>query len=94
MRKEITVRGARGMDIDLVDAQIDLKAGTLVSTNPVEVRSKTATLQADEIRVENSGERIVFTNRVRMTIQSSALRRNRTAPNVTSSAKEQTQNDE
>jgi len=68
LRDNVRMSGARGMDIRLEDAHIDMKSGTLVSDKPVKVTSERADISANTISVENNGEKIVFTDRVRMTI--------------------------
>ncbi len=65
----VEITGARGMDISLEDAHIDIKSGTLFSEKPVEVKSEQADITAESVRVENNGERIVFRNRVKMIIR-------------------------
>lgn len=77
LRKRIEIRDARGMDIDLGNAKIDMRAGTLSSDQPVEVRSATAQINADSVEVSDNGKRIVFKDRVRMVIDSAAVNRNR-----------------
>ena len=56
------------MDISLQDANIDIKTGIMESDNPVNVQSKNTNISADSVRVEDGGERILFNNRVKMTI--------------------------
>lgn len=56
------------MDISLQDANIDIKTGIMESHNPVNVQSKNTNISADSVRVEDGGERILFNNRVKMTI--------------------------
>ncbi len=65
----ITVTGARGMDISLEEADIDIKSGNLVSDKPVQVISGDTEISSDSLLVKDSGERIVFKKRVRMTIK-------------------------
>ena len=65
---EVSITGARGMDLLLKDASIDIKSGTMESQKPVSVKSGNTNLSADSVRVENDGKRILFNNRVKMTI--------------------------
>ncbi len=68
LRNNIEIRGARGMDIDLHSADIDIRSGKLVSTKPVKVVSDTSAITAQRVEVENSGKRIVFRDKVRVII--------------------------
>ena len=68
LNEDVKIKGARGMDISLQDANIDIKTGIMESDNPVNVQSKNTNISADSVRVEDGGERILFNNRVKMTI--------------------------
>jgi lipopolysaccharide export system protein LptC len=57
-----------GMKLRLVDADIDINAGTLNTLNPVEVDTGQALLTAESMQVEDGGKKIVFESRVRVTI--------------------------
>ncbi|MEM8749155.1 MAG: LPS export ABC transporter periplasmic protein LptC [Pseudomonadota bacterium] len=69
LRDDIVITGARGMDIRLQRASIDMRTGDLSSDMPVEVTSQDADIRADSVTVENNGERIIFRNAVKMTIR-------------------------
>jgi lipopolysaccharide export system protein LptC len=69
LRDNVLIKGARGMDIKLEEANIDMKTGTMQSSKPVFVTSQDTDLSADSVTVEDNGARIVFKNRVRMTIR-------------------------
>jgi len=66
--KNVTITGARGMDMLLKDADIDIKSGTMASKNPVKANSNDTNISADSVRVEEGGNRILFNKRVKMTI--------------------------
>lgn len=68
LRDQVEVQGARGMTIQLEEADIDMKSGTLVSSKPVTVNSSDGRVTADSVTVMDEGKRIVFKNRVKMTI--------------------------
>ncbi len=68
LRNNIEIRGARGMDIDLQSADIDIRSGKLVSTKPVKVVSDTSAISAQWVEVEDNGKRIVFRDKVRVVI--------------------------
>jgi lipopolysaccharide export system protein LptC len=81
LQDRISIVGARGMDLLLLDADIDIKSGTMESAKPVKVTSESTRLAADSVRVEQSGKRIVFDKRVKMTIIRPVKRGNSTAGN-------------
>ena len=56
------------MDMLMEDADIDIRSGTIASENPVTANSSNTNISADSVRVEDGGNRIVFNNRVKMTI--------------------------
>ncbi|MGI9364831.1 MAG: LPS export ABC transporter periplasmic protein LptC [Rhizobiaceae bacterium] len=64
----VSIAGARGMDLVLENADIDIKSGLMQSDRPVKVTSENTKLQADSVRVEENGKRIIFNERVKMTI--------------------------
>ena len=68
LRKNILIKGARGMDIDLESADIDVRTGSLKSMKPVRVVSDTSQVSAQSVEVQDSGKRIIFRERVRVTI--------------------------
>ncbi|MDD9909192.1 MAG: LPS export ABC transporter periplasmic protein LptC [Ahrensia sp.] len=68
LRGNIAIRGARGMDIDMISADIDVRGGSMVSGEPVKVVSENSKILADAVDVHNNGKRIVFRNNVRVTI--------------------------
>ncbi|MEM1039202.1 MAG: LPS export ABC transporter periplasmic protein LptC [Pseudomonadota bacterium] len=74
LRNNVRMSGARGMDISMEDARINMKDGTLASDKPVEVTSQQAEISANAISVEDNGARIVFIERVRMTIKQPVTR--------------------
>jgi len=84
LRNNVLIKGARGMDIKLEEASIDMKSGKMESFKPVVVTSKDSDLTADSVLVEDNGARIVFKNRVRMTIRKPVSRGKITTENTTS----------
>lgn len=65
---EVDVRTITGMFIKLQDADIDMDAGTLFTDSPILMSSPQAKISADALRVEGNGEKVIFNNRVKMTI--------------------------
>jgi lipopolysaccharide export system protein LptC len=57
-----------GMTMSLKDADVDMGSGSLVSKNPVIIKTEQAVISADSLTVNNNGEKVVFENRVKMTI--------------------------
>lgn len=68
MNGKVTLKTDNGMEINLIDVDVDIGAGNLQTTNPVSVKTENANIVADSLRVENNGERIIFEKRVRMTL--------------------------
>jgi lipopolysaccharide export system protein LptC len=64
----VNVRGANGLDIQLDNADIDMKTGVMTSENPVSVTSRDGRVTADSVQVKDNGKRIIFKERVRMVI--------------------------
>lgn len=71
LNDRIQVRGLSGLDMDLTQASIDMKSGTMESRQPVEVRQGTSSINADTMKVKENGKRVVFDGRVRMVINRS-----------------------
>ena len=56
------------MDILLKDAQVDIKTGTMSSSQSVRVQTDDTTINAGSVLVEQNGDRVFFTKGVSMTI--------------------------
>ena len=68
LRDTVSIKGARGMDFLLKDADIDIRTGSMQSDKPVKVTSPNTQISAESIKVEDNGRRILFKDRVKMTI--------------------------
>lgn len=68
LSKQILIKGARGLDVTLQSADIDMNEGVLVSNQPIKIESKDSLLTASSVRVEDNGKRIVFKDKVKLTI--------------------------
>ena len=68
LSQDIVINRKDGTIIKLNTAEINLKAGKLVSNKPVEVTTSTSSISADGVEVFNNGEIVVFKNRIRMTV--------------------------
>ena len=66
--KNVDIRTDDGMSMTLTDADVDMDAGNLLTSNPVSILTEQAKISADSLSVENNGEKVVFENRVRMTL--------------------------
>lgn len=60
----ISVNSTIGYQVSLKNAEIDLKAGTLVSRNPVTIRYQDSEVTGDRLTVREGGEVIVLEGRV------------------------------
>ncbi len=69
LRNNVRIKGARGMDIKMEEATINIKTGAMITNKPVSVISGKTDITADSMSVEDNGKRIVFKNRVKMTIK-------------------------
>ena len=69
LRDNVTVKSARGMNIAMEEADIDIKTGEMVSQKPVSVTSNDADISANSVKVTDNGKRILFKDRVKMTIR-------------------------
>jgi lipopolysaccharide export system protein LptC len=65
LRGEVRVRTDKGYEADLKSARVDVKSGDIVSQEPVEVRSKSGTINADAMTIRDNGKHAVFEGRVR-----------------------------
>lgn len=69
-----TVTTEAGMKADLKSADIDLAGGGLTTTEPVSIQSPEASVVAQSMQMQDKGRVIIFQDKVRMTINPSALR--------------------
>jgi lipopolysaccharide export system protein LptC len=65
LKGSVRVRTDTGYEADMESAQVQMKLGTVVSNEPVQVRSRTGTISADRMEILDSGKQIVFEGRVR-----------------------------
>lgn len=66
---DVKIRTETGYDIAMRTADIDFKAGTVNSREPVKVSLGTTTINADTLDVKDNGALIVFEGRVRAVIE-------------------------
>jgi lipopolysaccharide export system protein LptC len=65
IKGSIRIRSDRGYEADLQSARVDMKSGDVNSQEPVEIRSKTGTINADTMIIRENGKVSVFEGRVR-----------------------------
>jgi lipopolysaccharide export system protein LptC len=67
LSKGITVTTADGYKATLQDALVDLKAGSLVSTSPVQMKGPAGTVTGNRLTIVDRGKKIVLDNGVHVT---------------------------
>ncbi|MDF1608313.1 LPS export ABC transporter periplasmic protein LptC [Hoeflea sp. YIM 152468] len=73
-KQPFTVNTEAGMQVRLQSADIDLANSTLVSETPVSISSGDASVVAQSMQIQDKGRIIIFQDKVRMTINPSALK--------------------
>lgn len=73
-KQPFTVSTEAGMHARLESADIDLANGALVSKTPVSISSGDASVVAQSMEMQDKGRIIIFQDKVRMTINPSALK--------------------
>lgn len=66
---DVKIRTESGYDVQMRTADVDFKAGTVLSREPVRVNLGTTTVNADTLDVKDNGGLIVFEGRVRVVIE-------------------------
>lgn len=75
LQQDIRLETDTGMKLELDDADIDIGEGRMTTSGGIVVTSPQADISADSIFVEESGNRIVFTGNVRMTVRPDEMRK-------------------
>jgi lipopolysaccharide export system protein LptC len=65
LKGNVRVRTDSGYEVDMLSAQVNMKSGDVVSTEPVTVRSKTGTISANQVEVKDNAKVVIFEGRVR-----------------------------
>jgi lipopolysaccharide export system protein LptC len=65
IKGSIRIRSDKGYEADLQSARVDMKSGDVNSQEPVEIRSKTGTINADTMIIRENGKVSIFEGRVR-----------------------------
>jgi lipopolysaccharide export system protein LptC len=66
---EINIRTSNGVVARLRSALVDIAAGRMSTTDPVEIRYKGASIASDGMSVEDNGKVVIFEKRVRVNIE-------------------------
>jgi len=73
LTKKVHVETSNGLRLDLDDADIDIDKGTMKTTGPVTATSPQADISANNVAVEDNGNRVMFKGKVRMTLRPKEL---------------------
>jgi lipopolysaccharide export system protein LptC len=65
LKGNVKIRTDDGNEVDMLSAKIEMKSGRVVSTEPVDVRSKSGTVSADRVELKDNAKIIIFEGRVR-----------------------------
>ncbi len=65
LKGNVRIRTDDGNEVDLASARIEMKSGRVVSTEPVDVRSKSGTVSADRVELKDNAKIIIFEGNVR-----------------------------
>ncbi|WOF72662.1 LPS export ABC transporter periplasmic protein LptC [Parvibaculaceae bacterium PLY_AMNH_Bact1] len=68
LREDISVFSANGYEFHAQSADMDFRAGSLTSDEPVYGQGPVGTLNANGVETSNNGEKIVFTGGVRVVV--------------------------
>lgn len=66
---DVRIVSDKGDDARLQDARAELKTGRIVTDRPVAIQLEGSYLTADRMEVLNSGDRMLFSGRVRLTLK-------------------------
>ena len=79
--KRVHLKTSDGMEVVLEDADVDIDAGTLKTNKSVWAKSPGAEISSGSLLVEDNGKRIIFENKIEMTLVPSLLRKNQDEQN-------------
>lgn len=68
LNQDIIISSTSGYEGRLSEATVDIRKGNVLSESPVELKMLQGTLDANQLRIIDSGDRILFENGVRMTL--------------------------
>lgn len=65
LRGDVRITSTKGFDVRMTNADMDFKAGTVISNEPVTVVSGNGTVAADRVTIIDSGKKITFEGHVK-----------------------------
>lgn len=71
---DVKIRTESGYDVSMRTADVDFKAGTVTSREPVKVNLGTTTVDADTLDVKDNGALVTFEGRVHVVIENAPTR--------------------
>lgn len=74
LKEAVSVQTSDGMKLNLLDADVDIANGSLVTKSPIQATSPQADISSASLLVENGGERLVFEGNVKMTLRPKELK--------------------
>jgi lipopolysaccharide export system protein LptC len=73
LSQEIRITTSRGEEVLLRSASVDIKAGTVVSREPVKITTQNGTIEAEGVQVSENGRTVSFQGRVRTQFSRAAI---------------------
>ncbi len=87
LSEAIRITTTRGEEVLLRSASVDIKAGTVVSREPVKITTQNGTIEAEGVQVSDSGRTVSFQGRVRTQFSRAAIEPPDSAPKPDSPAR-------
>lgn len=75
--KPFTLNLSSGIDAQFGSANLDIGGGTMKTDDPVAIQTKGASIVANSLEMKDKGRTMIFTGAVKLNIEPSALRSNR-----------------
>ncbi len=75
--KPFTLNLSSGIDAQFGSANLDIGGGTMKTEDPVAIQTKGASIVANSLEMKDKGRTMIFTGAVKLNIEPSALRSNR-----------------
>ena len=77
LNKPFTLNLSSGIDAQFGSADLDISGGTMKTDDPVAIQTKGASIVANSLEMKDKGRTMIFTGSVKLNIEPSALRSNR-----------------
>ena len=75
--KPFTLNLSSGIDAQFGSANLDIAGGTMTTDDPVAIQTKGASIVANSLEMKDKGRTMIFTGAVKLNIEPSAIRSNR-----------------